>query len=267
MTLVTARPSMQPVSLRSAPSASYVTHLRLAVNAAFAIHTSTGSNGRHTRRRHARQRVASRQVVVSRAEPATSALPTRGARAAVRHAGGARRNPAQWVPSVVVQQPRPAAPATSALRTRGAPAAVGHAGGARGNAAQWVPSVVVHPRPTVVAAAADGRFGGSSAAPAIGREMATHLARRFDRTEERTPGRRITRDRVDVTAEVARVLTTTDAVPEPSSAAQPLANQSALSTARGTQLAGIDLDGLTDRIVTRLDDRLTAHRERFGRAV
>ncbi|BDU01038.1 hypothetical protein IFM12276_40660 [Nocardia sputorum] len=28
----------------------------------------------------------------------------------------------------------------------------------------------------------------------------------------------------------------------------------------------VDLDGLTEQIVTRLDDRLTAHRERFGRA-
>jgi len=57
--------------------------------------------------------------------------------------------------------------------------------------------------------------------------------------------------------------TTSWADPPPGTARTTDTTSGAAPTGAG---AAVDLDRLTDQIVTRLDSRLTAHRERFGRA-
>jgi hypothetical protein len=103
-----------------------------------------------------------------------------------------------------------------------------------------------------------------SGPPVIG-ELVQRVIRRAQRIEVTDTSRRVTRARVDVMAEVARVLTAPEAIAGtdgPARGSTPLR-----SPVQAAAPSPFDIESLTDHIVTRLDDRLTAHRERFGRAV
>jgi len=113
-----------------------------------------------------------------------------------------------------------------------------------------------------------------SAPAPVGTTASAHVAatvqrivRRHERVEATSRSTQVDRTRVDVAAEVARVLTPPASFPD--SSARRGADTNALATpgrAAAAAVPSIDIDGLTDRIVTRLDDRLIAHRERLGHA-
>jgi hypothetical protein len=100
-------------------------------------------------------------------------------------------------------------------------------------------------------------------------ELVSRVVHAHQRVELHAQGKATIREQPNVSAEVERAL---------------VAIQQQHSTARAGQMPagmtwqaipgvqapvgapGLDLDRLTDQIVTRIDDRLIAHRERLGRA-
>ncbi len=95
-------------------------------------------------------------------------------------------------------------------------------------------------------------------------DVVRRVTRRSQRIEVTDTSRRVTRARVDVMAEVARVLTAPDSLAGTDAPARGSTRQRTAAPAAAP--SQFDIESLTDQIVTRLDDRLTAHRERFGRA-
>ncbi len=93
-----------------------------------------------------------------------------------------------------------------------------------------------------------------------------HIVRRYERTEEATRTTRVDCARVNVAAEVARVSTPPASFPDSDRPHHADVSSPAAPGRASAALPPIDLDGLTEQIVTRLDDRLIAHRERLGRA-
>jgi hypothetical protein len=129
------------------------------------------------------------------------------------------------------------------------------------------PPTILNPR--VVRVGGDRRVitavrPASSASRADGiDDVVRRVTRRSQRIEISDTSRRVTRARVDVMADVARVL----AAPEsPTTTDAPARVSGSLRAPAPAAPSQFDIESLTDQIVTRLDDRLTAHRERFGRA-
>jgi hypothetical protein len=129
------------------------------------------------------------------------------------------------------------------------------------------PAVLARSRAVALVVAAGRRpIDAPSPVHAVVGDVVTRTTRRYQRVEGSVGDRRVTRDRVDVAAEVARVLTASETAAETAASHPAAASPWAPTPSHHTEAAGIDLEGLTDQIVTRLDDRLTAHRERVGRA-
>lgn len=90
------------------------------------------------------------------------------------------------------------------------------------------------------------------------------VTREHRRIETRQQAPVIVRERASVAAEVERALTSVrERAPE--QPGSPLARGNWPGGNEPVPPVGPDLDRLTDQIVSRIDDRLTAHRERMGR--
>jgi hypothetical protein len=95
-------------------------------------------------------------------------------------------------------------------------------------------------------------------------DVVTRISRGHQRIETTVGSSRVIKEHADIAAQVAHALAT-ESVAAGTHASQALGERSlpAGSAALGTP--PIDFEDLTDQIVTRLDNRMTAHRERFGR--
>jgi hypothetical protein len=173
--------------------------------------------------------------------------------------GGAGPPGRKTVLERVLARPRPAPPA--GRRT-------GDAGGQAG--ARPSALAAMAPRPAVLA-----RHPGPGAAsrPAVVpvRRVTDELVARVVHAHQRIelPAHRaaMMRERAGVAAAVERALAAAGRRPAGAPADQPPAGTAWPAAASPGGPPPLDLEHLTDQIVTRLDHRLTAHRERFGRAV
>lgn len=107
--------------------------------------------------------------------------------------------------------------------------------------------------------------GGAHAVRRLVDNLVIRVVRGHRRVE--VPARRpvVIRDRASVVVEAQRALTAVDRRAGWQDGAAPSATRLPAGQAAAMRTP-MDLDRLTDQIVTRLDDRLTAHRERLGRA-
>lgn len=119
--------------------------------------------------------------------------------------------------------------------------------------------------------------GGVHAVRRLVEDLVIRVARGHRRIEVPARQAAVIRDRASVAVEVERALTTSDrrasgrdgTAPGATGSPRATGPLSATGSPAGHAAAArtpVDLDRLTDQIVTRLDDRLTAHRERLGRA-
>lgn len=106
---------------------------------------------------------------------------------------------------------------------------------------------------------------GAHAVRRLVEDLVTRVVRGHRRIE--VPARRpvVIRDRASVAVEVERALTAVDRRAGGRDGTAPSVTRLPAGQAAAVRTP-MDLDRLTDQIVTRLDDRLTAHRERLGRA-
>ena len=100
-------------------------------------------------------------------------------------------------------------------------------------------------------------------------ELVSRVVHAHQRVELPAHGKATIREQPNVGAEVERALFAIQQQQSTARAGQMPAGTTwhGIPGAQGPMGApGLDLDRLTDQIVTRIDDRLIAHRERFGRA-
>jgi hypothetical protein len=142
-------------------------------------------------------------------------------------------------------------------------------GGAGGPAGARPPAVAtVLPRPARPAVADGPRARSLRAVTPVRRvtdDLVTRVAGAHRRVELPARGAAVMRERAGVAAAVEHALTARQR-PAGAPAEQPSGGTAWPAVGSLGGLPPLDLDHLTDQIVTRLDNRLTAHRERFGRA-
>src|SRR6266498_193833 len=142
-------------------------------------------------------------------------------------------------------------------------------GGAGGPAGARPPAVAtVLPRPARPAVADGPRARSLRAVTPVRRatdDLVTRVAGAHRRVELPARGAAVMRERAGVAAAVEHALTARQR-PAGAPAEQPSGGTAWPAVGSLGRLPPLDLDHLTDQIVTRLDNRLTAHRERFGRA-
>src|SRR6266540_1722868 len=140
------------------------------------------------------------------------------------------------------------------------------AGGPAGGRAPAVATVL--PRPARPAVADGPRARSLRAVTPVRRvtdDLVTRVAGAHRRVELPARGAAVMRERAGVAAAVEHALTARQR-PAGAPAEQPSGGTAWPAVGSLGRLPPLDLDHLTDQIVTRLDNRLTAHRERFGRA-